>query len=507
MAKRIGTLAAVVTANSAGFTRGLKTARGAVQQFATTARTSLGGAAQYAGARLASIATAATIATTAAAAAMTVLVKHSFEDIDKLAKTADTIGITTEALGGLRYAADLAGVGAEQLDKALFKMTKTIASAAEGDRGAGEIFDKIGLSAARLAQQRPENQIKAIADAINAMPSPTDRAAAAMDIFGSRAARIMNLLKEGGSGIGKLSDEADRLGMTVSRIDAAKVEMANDAMTTLWATIKGTSNAVAVQLAPYITAAARTFTELGINGKTAASFITGAIKGAVLAVAYLSEVVTLGQVAWAGLQFAAAKAIQGILYPVEQLAQTVLGLTQMFGEYLPESMTAAAAGFATSISQMRSDLESFAASQAGKIDDILTAPSAVDSVKRWFAEAEQAANEEAAAMAKAADEKLAKQEEYNDSLLKGLQLAEDETNVAEKAAKKKKKAAGTQEEVKLIVADKGASENFVLQAQIAQQRTIQDQMLAEAEEQTDQLKDIADNTEDLADDEAVAVFL
>src|SRR3990172_9608385 len=50
------------------------------------------------------------------------LVKSSIDAGDALAKTADRLGITTQALAGLRYAGDLAGVSAEQLDTSLGKM-------------------------------------------------------------------------------------------------------------------------------------------------------------------------------------------------------------------------------------------------------------------------------------------------------------------------------------------------------------------------------------------------
>ena len=47
------------------------------------------------------------------------LIKSSLNATDTLSKTANKIGTTTEALGGLRYAAEITGVATNTMDMAL----------------------------------------------------------------------------------------------------------------------------------------------------------------------------------------------------------------------------------------------------------------------------------------------------------------------------------------------------------------------------------------------------
>ena len=64
------------------------------------------------------------VAGVAAVGGLAVLVKRSIDAADSITKTADAIGISTDALQELRFAADLSGVSVESLDKALKFATK-----------------------------------------------------------------------------------------------------------------------------------------------------------------------------------------------------------------------------------------------------------------------------------------------------------------------------------------------------------------------------------------------
>jgi len=68
----------------------------------------------------------------AGAAGFGLLVRSSLNATDSLAKTAAKIGTTTEALGALRYAADLTGVATQTMDMALQRFTRRTAEAAAG---------------------------------------------------------------------------------------------------------------------------------------------------------------------------------------------------------------------------------------------------------------------------------------------------------------------------------------------------------------------------------------
>ena len=80
-------------------------------------------------------------------AGMGALVKQSLAVNDALAKTADRLGLTTEALAGLQHAAELTGAGTKTLDMALQRMTRRIGEAATGSGAAKDAITELGLSA------------------------------------------------------------------------------------------------------------------------------------------------------------------------------------------------------------------------------------------------------------------------------------------------------------------------------------------------------------------------
>src|SRR3954466_3699687 len=116
MGTAISKLAVLLTANTSGFTSGLKSAVGPLKSFGSSV-TSIGSKVLGFGGALTAV---------AAGAGMTALIHQSFEAIDANAKLADRFGATTEGLVGLQHAGDLAGVSSEQMTGALEKMLKAL---------------------------------------------------------------------------------------------------------------------------------------------------------------------------------------------------------------------------------------------------------------------------------------------------------------------------------------------------------------------------------------------
>lgn len=506
MAKRIGQISASVSANAAGFTRGMRTAKAEALSFAAVAQRAMTGT----GAAISGILTKTALAAGAAAAgagiAVGVMVKNSFESVDKLAKTADAIGITTEALAGLRHGADLAGVGADLLDSSLVRMTRTIAQAANGSGSAVAALDRLGLSADRMLKLTPDAQLKAIADRLITIESPTLRAALAMDIFGKQGAKMINVLAGGAAGLADATAEAEALGLTISRIDAAKIEVANDSVTRLKAVLAGAAQTLAIELAPWISGIAQRLTAAGIGSDGFAAKLVSGVKFAAKGVAMLWDVVDLGKIAWAGVQMVGARAIQGLLYPVQALLETVNAVVQAAADYLPDAIVEATQAAETSIVKIRLKLDRFAEDKGKQIDDILVSESATERVDRFFRESTAAAEAEAAAIAAAAAEKMAAQQEYNQSVADGIALVEGESNaIAKKDKPKKTKVAeADRPDLKLLIAGTADAQAFVFDQSARRAEKTQQDILAAEEDQTAVLEEIH---RELEDDDLVPVLL
>ena len=222
-------------------------------------------------AKMAGLAVAAGLS--AAGLAMGALGARSLKTLDSLGKAADRIGTTTEALAGLRHAGDLAGLATEKVDKAVTKMNDSLGSAKVGMEENARAFRDLGLDAERLSKLPADLAFGEIADALNKTESQADKTRIAMDIFGKSGAEALNLIAMGSAGIADAAKDADKLGLAVSRLDAAKAEAANDAMTRLGRAFEGVGNKIAVAAAPYI----KLFADLLTDAMTQSGWLTKAI--------------------------------------------------------------------------------------------------------------------------------------------------------------------------------------------------------------------------------------
>src|SRR5262249_17303077 len=158
-----------------------------------------------------------------------------------------------------QHAGALAHVSNEQLTTGLEKMLKALGGAADDGEDASNAFTKLGLNAKDLANLPTDQAFAAIADKISKIENPADRTAAAVSIFGKSGQSLLPLVMSGAEGIKAAQAEAEKLGITFNRVDAAKVEQANDALTRVRETFTGVTNRIAIGLAPYIDAAATKF--------------------------------------------------------------------------------------------------------------------------------------------------------------------------------------------------------------------------------------------------------
>ena len=212
----------------------------------------------------------------AATAALGLIVRNSLKSIDALAKTSDKLGIATESLQGFRHAAELTGVSAQTADMAMQRMVRRIAEAAQGFGEAQGALQELRLSAEALNKLSPDEQFQLIADAMARVESQADKVRLAMKLFDSEGVALVNTLALGSEGLREAQAELERMGASINRIDAAKVEIANDAMTRLGAAIKALGQKLTVHLAPFIAALADGIRSLAAESSTLGAIISRA---------------------------------------------------------------------------------------------------------------------------------------------------------------------------------------------------------------------------------------
>jgi len=197
-----------------------------------------------------------------AAAAGVAVVRSQAKQIDVLAKTADALRISTESLQALQTMGELAGVGAEDLNKKLEKMQKNLGQMARQGGVMSEALSDVGLNIKDVIDLPADQQFEAVAGALAKMQNQTLRVSIASDLFGRNAGKLLKLTDELASkGLAGTRQELEQLGFAITRSQAAGVERMNDAMTIANKAATGLAQRMTIALAPAVAAIAEQFTE------------------------------------------------------------------------------------------------------------------------------------------------------------------------------------------------------------------------------------------------------
>lgn len=227
MADRVADLVVRLKADTAQLDRELKKTETKVE--ATSRRIS----SAFSALRPGLIAAGAAIA--GGAAALGLMARRALETADDLGKAADRIGVTTESLQRLSFAADLAGVSQAQFEKGLETFVRRMGEAAGGTGALISGLEKLNpqlLSNISKAKST-EQAFLLVADAVAATTDPAKRAALAYAAFGRSGIALVNTLVQGSDAIRAQGDELERYAGLLSREAAQAAEDFNDSLTEL----------------------------------------------------------------------------------------------------------------------------------------------------------------------------------------------------------------------------------------------------------------------------------
>lgn len=233
----IASMSVTIRADTKPFQNGLKQARTALGRFQADVTSLTAAVGKYTGA-------------IGALGGVFAVFKTQATAIDELAKTSKKLGMASEQLAGLRLAAEESGVAASTMDMALQRMVRRVAEAAQGAGEAKAAIAELGLDAKKLAQMTPDEQLRALADAMQRVGSQGDKVRLAMRLFDSEGVALVNTLKGGRVAMDEATEAAKRLGIGITNDQASGVERFNDALGRAWTAIKGIVQQLIVFLAP-----------------------------------------------------------------------------------------------------------------------------------------------------------------------------------------------------------------------------------------------------------------
>jgi hypothetical protein len=200
-------------------------------------------------------------------------VKGSIDAADAAAKQARQVGLLTEEITALNYAADLSGVSQDELTAALIKLSKVASDAADGIKAPAEMFDRLGVSVKRSdgTLKNTSEILDEVADRFAALPDGIAKTNAAAELFGSRSgAKLISLLNGGSVALADMKREAEQLGLVIGGDFASNSEKLNDNLSRLQKNLDGVANSLAQRVAPALNevaeevlAAQKTFSGFG----------------------------------------------------------------------------------------------------------------------------------------------------------------------------------------------------------------------------------------------------
>lgn len=156
-------------------------------------------------------------------------------------------GIAVPALSNLGGAAQIAGFSLDQVSNAIFMFQRNMAEG--GDKFATGL-NRIHVSLEELKSETPDQQFLTIASAIKGIEDPSQKAAAAMELFGRQGRDLLPLLSKP---LDELVEKSKALGLTWSTEDSKAAEDFEMATKALGLQVQQLSVNVGRELIPQMT--------------------------------------------------------------------------------------------------------------------------------------------------------------------------------------------------------------------------------------------------------------
>lgn len=209
-------------------------------------------------------------------------------------------GLTSEAASHLIFAFQHFGLGADAASSSLRIFEKNLkgiqdaeTGVLEGGKRATAILADMGIHALDATDHiRPMDQLLAeVADHFHGMTNAVDMTGLAIQLFGRSGASLVPLLQQGSEGLRALGAEADKLGVTLSADNVAKIQAYTFAHRDLGEAMGGLKLQIGEALMPALTRLIRLFVD---NAPAIRGFVAAFIEAVSALVHYIASIVTSG---------------------------------------------------------------------------------------------------------------------------------------------------------------------------------------------------------------------
>lgn len=190
------------------------------------------------------------------------LTKDAIANADAIAKMADRIGVSTDALQQLTYVASQSGIPIEQMEVGLRKLNQVLADQAAGKK---TVLQQVGIDALDAAGKvRPLEEV--LLDLADVFKEIGPQSAAGIRVLtlalGERSGTAFaSALKDGSGAIRQMMDDAKRLGLVLEADLLRGAESAGDALDRMKDIVGANLTRVLLQLSPTLERVAKAFAD------------------------------------------------------------------------------------------------------------------------------------------------------------------------------------------------------------------------------------------------------
>ena len=228
-------------------------------------------------------------------------VKDTAAYADEINTLSKTTRLGTDTLQEYGYIAKLVDVDINTITGSLTKMKRNMGSARDGNASAKETFEKLGISITDVNGELRDSEdvFNDVLAALREIENPTERDAAAMEIFGKSATELNPLIETSAKDLAALRQEAHDVGAVMSEETLNEVNRLQDAMDRAgltWDALKKRLGAkIGIALLPdfeRFVKAAQEYAKTGDAGKLTEDLVSGASKAAEKIPALLRSLLT-----------------------------------------------------------------------------------------------------------------------------------------------------------------------------------------------------------------------
>ena len=208
-----------------------------------------------------------------AGTALVAMAKNGIDAADRLDELSQRLGVSTEKLSGLGYAAKLTGGDIDTIAGALPKLSKAIIEAGDESSTMGRLFKAMGVDVKDASGnfRDVEDVLPDVMDAFRSLKDDTLEQALAMQVFGKSGAEMLEFLNLGSEGLAEMEQRAADLGLVVSGETAAAAAEFNDRLGDLRMASEAFAMKLAQELLPALTELLQKVTAFVADGSNAKS--------------------------------------------------------------------------------------------------------------------------------------------------------------------------------------------------------------------------------------------